>query len=129
MKDYGKVTFEGKEYTLTQEAYYQAGEGKYMASAIDAEGNEYNVWWTITNPDAEEECDMCDWDEPESVEMTSESPVKVGATYEDPEGEWEITAVDGDQVTVKNIQVGNADYGHECIVSYDEARHYLNGGE
>lgn len=68
MKDYEKVTFEGKEYTLTQEAYYQAGEGKYTASAIDAEGNEYNVWWTITNPDAEEESDMCNWDEPESVE-------------------------------------------------------------
>lgn len=53
----------------------------------------------------------------------------IGETYEDPEGEWEITSVDGDHVTVKNIQDGNADYGHECIVSYDEARHYLNGGE
>ena len=52
----------------------------------------------------------------------------IGETYEDPEGEWEITEVNGDQVTVKNIQEGNLNYGIEYMVSWGEAKYFLNGG-
>lgn len=62
-----KVTFEGIEYTLLQDAYY-AGAGQYKALATDKYGNRYYIYWDILTPDAEEECDLCDWVEPVAVE-------------------------------------------------------------
>lgn len=58
----------------------------------------------------------------------SNANITIGATYEDPEGIWEVTEINGEEITVKNIQEGNTDYGHECIVSAEEAAYYLNGG-
>ena len=39
-----KTNFEGKELTLTQEAYYNAGSGMYEAHAIDESGKELHRW-------------------------------------------------------------------------------------
>lgn len=53
----------------------------------------------------------------------------IGEQYEDPEGIWEVIEVDGDEVTVKNIQEGNINEGKEFCVDYDEAKYYINGGK
>lgn len=53
----------------------------------------------------------------------------MGETYEDPEGEWEVIAVDGDQVTVKCIQEENLNYGREYCVPFKEAWYYITGQE
>ena len=39
----------------------------YEAKAEDEEGNEYLVFWKITDPDAEEDV-ICDWDNPTYIE-------------------------------------------------------------
>lgn len=59
-----KTTFENREYTLTQEAYYNAGTGMYEASAIGEDGKEYQVYFaTIEGHENDEwEDTMCDWD-------------------------------------------------------------------
>ena len=90
MTNYGKITYEGKEYTLTQQAYI-AGmneEPYYLANAIDNKGNEYEVKWELNEytrekydeiekqielgkePNyslVEDESDACDWDCPINV--------------------------------------------------------------
>ena len=40
----------------------------YTAHAVDENGN-YKIYWKITNPDAELEEDMCDWDNVDAVEL------------------------------------------------------------
>lgn len=73
-KDYGTTLFEGKEYTLTQDAYYAEGRGQYTAHAVDEDGNEYMIYWNIVaeaNEDGYYECEedeMCDWDEADEIE-------------------------------------------------------------
>lgn len=59
-----KTNFEGKELTLTQEAYYNAGSGMYEAHATDKDGKEYMVYFEILDghEDDEWEDTMCDWD-------------------------------------------------------------------
>lgn len=54
------------EYALKQEAYYSNGyEGRYQANAVDTfDGASVMLYWDIINPDAEEEADMCDWQNP-----------------------------------------------------------------
>lgn len=71
---------------LTQDAYPCSGEYRlhtedgapsiyvlrdwYEASAADAAGNTYTVVWKIRgdyDPETMEECDACDWDNPEEV--------------------------------------------------------------
>jgi hypothetical protein len=64
---------------LTQEAYACGGSIRaggnsvhelaewYEAAAEDADGNEYRVIWEISNPDAEDEGDACDWSEPWAI--------------------------------------------------------------
>lgn len=52
MKDYGTVDYNGKTYTLTQEAYVDnygtKGAVRYYAHAIDEAGNEYIIAWDTT---------------------------------------------------------------------------------
>lgn len=76
MNNFGTVKFEGKIYTLDQEAYLDprcpdglSGD-EFVASAHDDAGNEYNVYWTISHDDPENEEDMsnlCNWDKPSNV--------------------------------------------------------------
>jgi hypothetical protein len=49
-KEYGTVTYNNREYALTESAYldnYNC-EAVYMANAIDEEGNDYLVIWKPT---------------------------------------------------------------------------------
>lgn len=58
---FGEVQHEGKTITLTQQPYLHADT--YRASGVDAAGDLYQVDWAITNPDAEDESDACDWND------------------------------------------------------------------
>ena len=55
--------------------------------------------------------------------------LEIGATYEDPEGVWEVTGYDGKYVDIKCIQEGNLNEGDIFVVSKEEAEYYLKGGE
>lgn len=73
------VKFEGKEITLTQEAYLTGTQEApyYEATGTDQEGNEVTVKWEIKpqwlsedgtlNGELEDESDACDWDSPVEV--------------------------------------------------------------
>ena len=65
-----------KKLTLTQHPYINGGEVHnsiyvlrdwYEAEAVDDNGNEYRVIWTIDNPDVEDESDACDWGNPWAI--------------------------------------------------------------
>lgn len=65
--------------TLVQEAYACGGSVRaghdsireltdwYEAVAEDDNGNDYRVIWAISNPDAEDEGDICDWSAPWAI--------------------------------------------------------------
>lgn len=63
-KDYGTVTFDGKLYTLTQDAYADNYENRtcYFACAEDADGEGYRVRWETT----------IEWDEREAAYVASD---------------------------------------------------------
>ena len=65
---------------LTEQAYFDFSQGKtwYAADAIspdeirpDGTAPVWRVEWEITNPDAENEEDACDWEIPRSVKRTN----------------------------------------------------------
>lgn len=60
-----------------------------------------------------------------NVKFYDDQGLKVGMTYEDNDGTWEITEIDGDDVTVVNVQEGNLNEGEECIVSVSEAKYFV----
>ena len=64
MIDYGTTNFEGKEYKLTQEAYWNAGIQMYQANAEDEKGDVYIAYFKILeeHKDDENEDTLCDWD-------------------------------------------------------------------
>lgn len=64
-----KTTYKGKELTLTQEPFYNAGSGMYEAHATDNDGKEYMVYFKILDghEDDEWEDTMCDWDNATSI--------------------------------------------------------------
>lgn len=84
-KQHGYIMYRGLRYALTQTAYITNGkpdwEGKptthYEAMCIrtDASPNDrgivpaLKVYWDITNPDAEDESEACDWDDPSDMQM------------------------------------------------------------
>ena len=53
----------------------------------------------------------------------------IGETYEDPEGIWEVIEIKGEDVTIKNIQEENLNYGKEFLVPAEEVEYYLGGGK
>ena len=79
------IKFNGKEYALTEQAYYVYNYGKgfsefytdsesgkieyFTAKAVDENENSYQLFWKIVNPDADLEEDMCDWDKVSKVEV------------------------------------------------------------
>jgi len=82
--DFGKVSFNGIEIILTQQAYCN-NEGQYLASGKDAAGNIYQVEWQTTkawddaqelarttgevDAFAEDESNACDWSSPVDVKL------------------------------------------------------------
>lgn len=70
----GETNYNGEHYTLTQMAYLK-DDSTYTALAIrsnderDEDGYQtaYTITWSISNPEAEDEGDACDWDNPLDV--------------------------------------------------------------
>jgi hypothetical protein len=66
-QDHGTVQYKGLTLTITQVAYidreFATGIERdvYRAHAVDADGADYKVTWEITNPDADDTSDACDW--------------------------------------------------------------------
>jgi hypothetical protein len=71
--EYGTYTKDGVDYAITQNpyadyvagsstAYVVNGETYYFAQGYDRQGNPFRLIWEITNKDAEDESDACDWD-------------------------------------------------------------------
>ena len=53
--------------------------------------------------------------------------VKIGMTYNDPDGVWEVVNINNDEtVDVKNVQEGNLNIGQVCVVSIEEAEWYID---
>lgn len=49
--------------TLIQTAYMDNCGEWYRAGAIHDDGERYNVWWKINNPEGIEDYEMCDWED------------------------------------------------------------------
>lgn len=74
--DFGKVTFQGKEYTMQNDADFtgrcllewqtEEGYAEFSAQAKDDEGNEYRVYWVLQSRDVEDLEDL-NWNNPERV--------------------------------------------------------------
>lgn len=63
MKTAQIVQIDGLTLGLTQDAYISDSGKTFEASAVDGEGNEYQVYWNIIW-DAEEGLETCDWRKP-----------------------------------------------------------------
>lgn len=65
------VEWKGKELKTTVDPYIMTlatnNEDVYTAPALDSEGNQYAIYWTIDNPDATDESDVADWENPLDV--------------------------------------------------------------
>jgi hypothetical protein len=71
--NYGSVTFDGKTYNLTQDAYINnyLDRACYFASATGDDGETYRVRWEIRDEfeqmSNDDESEACDWDNPADV--------------------------------------------------------------
>jgi hypothetical protein len=65
MSDYGEVNYQGKQLKITQQPYPDGTSDApvYRASAEDSDGSTYRVMWPMTDPDADDGADACDWDD------------------------------------------------------------------
>lgn len=69
----GEHEFVNLEVALTQQAYIDGNADErpvYKANGIDPEGEEYEVTWDVVDnwEEIEDEEEMCDWDNPVSIE-------------------------------------------------------------
>lgn len=61
------IEWQGMELKTTQDPY--PGENDtYRAIAVDENDNEYVVTWEIIDPEITDESEICDWDNPQSVQ-------------------------------------------------------------
>lgn len=84
----GDTTHDGIQYALTKMAYIAGTDDNphYTAMAIradaqpDADGwvPAYSIRWEISNPDAEEECDACDWAHADHVDYRGAYHLPIG---------------------------------------------------
>jgi hypothetical protein len=58
---------EGVEFRTTQDPYPNDSGNQYIAQAIDADGNTYQVRWDVLNFDTTDESEVCNWNNPSSV--------------------------------------------------------------
>ena len=68
--DYGTVEYKGLEISLKQQPFCDTQHRNnylsrivYQAYGEDSAGNDYLITWPITNADAEDESDCCDWED------------------------------------------------------------------
>ena len=64
-EDYGTVNYKGIEVILWHPAIMHCKDCEcwFESKGYDKYGNSYEIRWEVTNEEAEEECDACDWDD------------------------------------------------------------------
>ncbi|MGN7360002.1 hypothetical protein ACTHPF_26855 [Paenibacillus sp. SAF-054] len=63
------IDWEGKTLKTTQDPHISDDGEMYTALAVDAEGNEYILAWTIIDPEITDESSICDWNNPVGVTL------------------------------------------------------------
>ncbi|PRO64791.1 hypothetical protein [Alkalicoccus urumqiensis] len=58
------VKVEGVEYRTIEKPTVSSSGDTYTAVAVDQEDNQYLIEWAVVDPEAIDEVDACDWDEP-----------------------------------------------------------------
>ena len=70
-RKHGTVIHNGIALTITQPPYLTSHPDDlspcYRSSATAPDGAEYRVIWAITAPDAKDESEACNWEQPESI--------------------------------------------------------------
>ncbi|CAM3990978.1 hypothetical protein [Alkalicoccus chagannorensis] len=61
------VEVEGIEYRTIEKPKVSSTGDTYEAHALDQEDNKYYVEWAVADPEAVDEVDACEWDEPIQV--------------------------------------------------------------
>lgn len=65
------IEWKGKELKTTEDPYITTlatnGEDVYIATAVDNNGDEHTIYWMITNPEATDESEAADWENPLDV--------------------------------------------------------------
>jgi hypothetical protein len=61
------ITWEGKELRTTQDPYVNDNGDMYTAPALDAQGNEYIIAWSVIDYETTDESTSCDWDNPAGI--------------------------------------------------------------
>lgn len=56
--------FNSDSFEIKEKATISDDGETYEASAQDADGNRFKVYWDIINPEAEDGADACDWSKP-----------------------------------------------------------------
>lgn len=145
-----EVIKEGERYTI----------GKRLDDAFITNDGICNFYFWDTEHDAQRACEAyneyegCEWlgehgngndrlepDETDDMELYElyrlfdaiDFDDWIGEVYDDPDGTWEVTDVDGphDSISIKCIDSKiEANIGNEYVVPVDEARYYLcEGGD
>ena len=61
------VNFEGKELRTTQDPIISDDGERYTAPALDEQGNEYIISWSVIDFETTDESTSCDWDNPVGI--------------------------------------------------------------
>ncbi|WP_147802464.1 hypothetical protein [Alkalicoccus halolimnae] len=61
------VNVEGVEYRTIQKPKVSSSGDTYKADALDQEDNKYEIEWAVVNPEAVDESEVCEWNEPIAV--------------------------------------------------------------
>lgn len=71
LNEFNSTVITVNEATLktTQDPHITDDGDMYTAPAIDAEGNEYILTWSIIDPEITDESIICDWDNPIGVTL------------------------------------------------------------
>jgi hypothetical protein len=63
-QDFGTVKYKEVDVIVWDHPFARWNDGEcwYEGKGYDKYGNSYEIRWEVTNEEAEEECDACDWD-------------------------------------------------------------------
>lgn len=84
-----------KDLTIKQDPYLNQlcrEPARYYGTANDKFGNEYAITWAIKDnylPAEQDETDACDWENPMSIELTDEAPIREMFFYHQIEDKYE----------------------------------------
>jgi|GEM_PF-3366598 hypothetical protein len=77
------IVYDGMELRTIADPIVSDSGKEYIATAVDAENNQYEIRWNVINFDTTDESEAADWNAPASVELAKVTPPLeyVGATW------------------------------------------------